>query len=82
MERPMLNAIRSISSMPLSVFFEGKSAKTARYPGIKRTMGKAIMIRRALFILRSMRTNPMILQRKQKIIVLGYLSDSTRIIWD
>ena len=76
----MLNAIRSISSMPLSVFFEGKSAKIVRYPGIKRIIGKAIMIRRALFISRSMRTNPMILQRKQKIIVLGYLSDRTRII--
>jgi len=81
-ERPKLNAILSTSSMPVSVFFEGKRAKIARYPGIKRIMGKAIMIRRALFMSRSMSINPMILQRKQKIIVFGYLSDRTRIVWD
>jgi len=79
METPKLNAIRSVSSMPFSVFLEGKSAKMVRYPGMKRIIGKLIMIRKISFILRRIRKSPMILQMKHRIIVFGYLTESLRI---
>ena len=68
--------------MPFSVFFEGKSANILRYPGMKRIMGKAMMIRKVSLISSKIRKSPMILQTKHKRIVLGYLSESIRIVWD
>jgi hypothetical protein len=65
--------------MPFSVFLEGKSAKMVRYPGMKRIIGKLIMIRKISFILRRIRKSPMILQMKHRIIVFGYLTESLRI---
>lgn len=77
MEQPKLRASRSVSSMPLFVFFEGKRAKTVKYPGIKRIIGRLMMMRTTLFWLRRMRRSPMMLQIKLTMIVFGYLSESS-----
>ena len=39
-DRPKLRAIRSMTSIPLSVFLVGNKVKIRMYPGMKRTNGK------------------------------------------
>ena len=75
MDRPKLSAIRSIPSIPRSVFFEGNKAKIKRYPGMNKMNGNPRSVRTVVSIESNVIGSNAVLQRIQSRISTGYFDD-------
>jgi len=75
MERPKLSAMRSITSIPRSVFFAGNKAKIKMYPGMNKRNGKPRSVRTVVSIESNAIGSNAMLQRVQSRISRGYFDD-------
>ena len=79
-ERPKLRAIRSMTSIPLSVFFAGNKVKIKMYPGMKRTNGKPKTTRIKPSIFSNVIGKSIRLHSMHKMISAGYFCDEIFIV--
>lgn len=76
-DRPKLSAIRSITSIPRSVFFAGNKVKIKTYPGMNKRNGNPRSVRTVVSMESNAIGSNMILQRIQNRISRGYFDDET-----
>ena len=75
MDRPKLSAMRSMTSIPRSIFFAGNMAKIRRYPGMNRRNGTPRIVRIVVSMDSNVIGSNMVLQRIHRIMSRGYFDD-------
>lgn len=75
MDKPKLSAMRSIPSIPRSVFFAGNKAKIKMYPGMNKMKGKPSSVRTIVSMENNEIGSNTVLQSIQNRISSGYFED-------